>query len=107
MDGAREPHRAALAFPGTAPPKCGYHILLIASGMAADEHFAVAGIGDREARLAIVMRWTARHPCPAGSVPAERSGDRFSFHGALRGPAAWKARYSRWPGIFRRATIRP
>src|SRR5215831_15490470 len=46
-------------------------VVLIASGMAAHEHLAVLGVGDRQARLAIVMRRAARHPAAARLSPVE------------------------------------
>jgi hypothetical protein len=44
---AQETDRPSLAdVPDTTPPKRGDHVTLIASGMAAHEHLAVAGIDD-------------------------------------------------------------
>src|SRR5262249_9975972 len=59
------------------------HMLLIAAGVAAHEH-SVLGVGDRQARLAVVMGGAARHPTAARLSPVEGLGNGFSSHGAPR-----------------------
>jgi len=60
---------SAFSLPHTARAKCGDHLALIATGMASHEHLATFGIGDGEARLAILMRRAARHPRATGFAP--------------------------------------
>src|SRR5262249_31714979 len=63
-------------------------VVLIASGVAAHEHLAVLGVGDRQAGLAIVMRRAARHPAAAHLAAAEGLRNTLSGHGAPGGPVA-------------------
>ena len=98
-------------FPKAALAKGGDHVALIASGMAAHEHLAVLARTDRKARLAILMRRAARHPCCARAVPAKGLGDGFSGHGAPRlrsaaGVCRWRQRPSFRPATIRRARRR-
>ena len=69
--GAGKPACGFRRFPKSAVPKGGDHLALIASGMAAHEHLAAFAIGDRQARLAILVRRAACHPGGAHLAPAE------------------------------------
>ena len=88
----RSGHTTSGRLPKAASAKGGDHVALIAAGMAAHEHLAVFARTDRKARLAILMRRAARHPCRARAVPAEGLGDGFSGHGAPRLPSVRRCR---------------
>ena len=102
---AKRPERLPGRLPKAARAKDGDHVALIATGMAAHEHLAIPARADRKARLAILMRRAARHPCCARAAPAKGFGDGFSGHGAPRLPSVGRCRW--WQrSFFRPAPIR-
>src|SRR5262249_26140021 len=54
--------------------------MLLASGMATHQDFAVVSIRDRQARLAVLMGRAPRHPGSTPLATAERPGDGFRRH---------------------------
>jgi hypothetical protein len=67
--------------PQAAPAQRRNDALLVAAGVATNQHLVLLRVPDREARRVVVMRRAPRRPAAAGFPSAEGLGNGFSGHG--------------------------
>src|SRR5262249_28224050 len=84
-------HAVGLLLPDSARLECRDNLLLVAASVTAHQDFAVLGIFDRQAWLAILMGGAPCHPRAADLATTECPGDDFSGHS---GSGRWHTAFS-------------